>query len=122
MRKIAGYIKEHSKDSLVYLASSDVKRAIESAKVLSDELSLHSAFDKNAYLYDGPNKHIMDLIDKKRRNADVCIVVGHLDFVDSFPSEFYNSEFGTNDSIRGLYRGEAIHIDLEKRIYEILPK
>ena len=97
-------------------------RAIQSSKVIADELSLSQEFEKNDNLFDAANEKVLKLIDERRGRAPVLITLGHLDFVNSFPEMFYRKEFGEGVGIREISRGEAVHIDLEKRVYQIFPR
>ncbi len=122
MRVIASNIKNIVNNSSIYIMSSDVTRAVQSAEVIASELSLPKEFERSGLLFDSTDENTIKFIYEKITKAQALVTVGNLDFVNSFPEIFYRKEIGEGVRIREISKGEAVHIDLEKRIYQILPQ
>jgi hypothetical protein len=125
-------IKEILRGGSAYLISSTAPRALDSSGVLKAELAL-SDLDYIPYLWsgeDGPydnyckdnnNEKLMQFVNE-RKKADGLIMMTHIDITDRFPDYFLMKEFGQDKRIEGITKGRAVHFDIEKRIYRIIPR
>jgi len=63
----------------------------------------------------------MDIVNERREKAEGVIMVAHLDVVRDFLRQFLLKELGQSKVIE-LSKGQAVHLDLEHKTYQILPK
>jgi broad specificity phosphatase PhoE len=130
---LAKAMKEILKNSLTYIISSTARRALDSSQLLMVQLALPK-IDYIPYLWageDGPrdnynkdsnNEKLMQFVNERRNKADCLIMMTHLDITDKFPNYFLKKEFDQNRRIEGITKGKAAHFDIEKRLYQIIPK
>lgn len=128
MQELAQSIKDILKDGSAYLISSSAQRAVESSRVIASALNLPAEFEELDYLYgfdfEGyPTCYVksMAIIDERRTRADGLVVVSHAGIADVMAVYFMKKEFGREERISDPNLGEAIHIDLEKKIYQFIP-
>ncbi|MBI2046984.1 histidine phosphatase family protein [Candidatus Pacearchaeota archaeon] len=134
MEELGRAIKEIFNGKSAHLVSSTAPRALDCSEVLAVQLALHLEFDKIPYLWsehDGPPDcyyfqpslvKVMALVDERREKAEGLIMMTHLGLLRDFLSYFLNKEFGRKEEIGELNKGQAVHFDLEKRAYQILPR
>ncbi len=107
-------------------------RALDSSRILLEQLGLPSKFEQVEYLWSGigapkndyegnPNDQIMESINNQRKRVDNIILMTHLEIVETFPYYITKKEFGKGcESIR-ISKGKAFHLDLENKTYKIIP-
>jgi hypothetical protein len=64
----------------------------------------------------------VELVNERKNGADGLIMVTHLEVADDFPSHYFKKELGRDEYIGGISKGKAVHLDLEGRTYQILPR
>jgi len=113
-------------DKTAHIVSSTAPRAIDSANALALELGMpHTEIEKTLYLWSGndsPKKggydydlnNLMKFVENRYSKRGLVIVT-HYEIVNEFPSHFLKKEFGINEQIRELSKGEAVYFDLEKK-------
>ena len=118
----------------VYIVSSTALRALDGAYLLKAQLASPHPVEQVPYLWsdgdaprDGfywcPNlEKLMSLVDKWRHRADGLIVVCHFAVAEEFTRYFLEKEFGQRTHMGGLAKGTAVHLNLEQRTYQVLPK
>ena len=94
-------------------------------------------FEKLSYLWSGGDSprdsyyrdydnyklgKVMKLVDERRENADGLIMVTHVEVAEEFSAHFLEKEFGRNEYIGKISKGESVHFDLEGKRYQILPQ
>ena len=134
MRVLGVAIKQILNGSSIYLFSSSAPRALGSSRILAAQMVLSPEFEQVPYLWSGSDSprdsyyynpsldKLMELVSERRNRADGLVMVTHLEVTDSFPSNFVEQEFNQVNGIGGISKGKAVHIDLENRTYQILPK
>ena len=116
--------------NLAYIASSDSFRTWDTAHELAKSVNLCKEMEVTNYLFDF-NKEVypacmnnsLTFINQRRDYAPGLILVTHMDIADCMANWFVKKEFGLEYQSRVHTRpnyGEAIHIDLEKRTWEML--
>jgi phosphohistidine phosphatase SixA len=107
-----------------YLAASDARRAIESARILSKNLD-SSASDIEHILEllgEASPTQLKTIDDKvKEQTADNIILVGHHPAVSQYANYFLDKELGYGNPIGKISEGNGVLIDLEKEDYEFVP-
>ena len=123
-------IKDIINGSFAYIVSSTSTRASESAKILGARLNLSKEIELDSYLVDLNREcypkcynDSMAFIDKRRDNADGLIIVTHKSEVRDLAEWFMKKEFGIEHKCEYYPDfGQAIHINLENRFLQFLPK
>jgi phosphohistidine phosphatase SixA len=115
-------IKEILNGGSVKVISSVIDRAVESSEVLIKQLGL-SEFEKIPYLGDCvlKNDKLIEIVNQRKYDIDGIIMMGHFELTKNFPIYYIKTEFGKDEYIRDLEKGEAIHLNLEEKTYQILP-
>ena len=118
-----------SNDSLShYLVSSHIPRAKQSAKIISDFFGLKK-FDLNELLRLKEGRipsvenldQINNLVQSVKNDYDIVTLSTHLEVINHYPFHFINSFFEKNVDFKRPFRNQAVHIDLEKRTYGLIP-
>ncbi len=132
MNFLAKEIKSIVKEGSIYLVSSTAPRAVDSSMELSHHLHLDPNFEQIQYLWTGSDSptgysydpkfrnNLLDLVNENRDKADALVMVGHLETLDFFPKYFMRKEEIQIKSLRDIEKGEAVHIDLAKKTYQII--
>ena len=133
MKRLGEVIKQILNGSSAYFFTSTAPRALDSSQILADQLTL-SEFEEVSYLWSGPDSppssfyykgglvRVMELVAERRDKADGLIMVTHFEVIEEFPSYFLKKEFEQDKQIGKISRGQAVHLDLEQRTYQIFPK
>ena len=143
MKYLAQQIKDNGAESY-HIASSTAPRATDSAEVLAKELG--AEVDTVQYLWSGSDaprdsffkdrsenskEKLMNVIDKRRSRAEALLILSHLEICEFLPRFFMRREWklegGVEETPTGqkvyigeIGKGQAVHIDLEQKHYEIL--
>ncbi|KKT26439.1 MAG: Protein containing Phosphoglycerate mutase // Nucleotidyltransferase [Parcubacteria group bacterium GW2011_GWA2_43_9b] len=109
------------------LLSSTAKRASQSAQVIAESLGV--PFEEHEilwadYMHSEDTKGLMALIDKRKDEAEIIILVTHLAYVDRFPLRFARDVLAIPVPDAGHapipLSGEAVAIDcLKKRFLQL---
>ncbi len=133
MERLGKVIRSILRQGSAYIVSSTAPRALDSSGVLAVELGLPSEFEQIPYLWSGLDSpedsfyhdrnqdKLIAIVNERRDKADGLVVVSHLEVTDNFPSFFFQREFGINDSVPGIEKGQAVHIDLQKKSHQVIP-
>jgi phosphohistidine phosphatase SixA len=140
MELLGDAIKEILRGESAHIVSSTALRALDSAVVLASRLGLppgNGSVEQMPYLWSGgdspaeswyhdfskeaPDK-LLAVVNERRERAEGLVLMTHLEIAEYLPSLFYNREFGQQVRMRELSKGEAAHIDLEQRTYQMLPR
>lgn len=133
MEVLGGSIKEILNGASAYILSSTAPRAIDSAEVLAVQLELPKEFEKTEDLWTGGDSSkerayycdcdkLIQMINERREKADGLVMMTHLEVGEDFPSYFLKQEFEQNEYIRDISKGQAVHINLEDKTHQLLPK
>jgi len=134
MEALGKAIKQILNGRSAYLFSSTAPRALDSSQILAAQLALPTEFEQVPYLWSGNDAprnsfyfspsldRLMGLVAERRDKADGLVMVTHLEVTEDFPSHFFQKEFGQDKRIGEISKGQAVHLDLETRTYQILPK
>ncbi|MDP1694427.1 MAG: phosphoglycerate mutase family protein [Candidatus Woesearchaeota archaeon] len=136
MMTLGRFIKDILHGSSAYICSSPAPRAVQSAQILGNALSLpSSSLEEIPYLWSGsdvPNdnpgyaaifgqKDLMALVEERKEKADGLIMVTHFEVVRDLPHCFMDQAFQQKVKIPEVGKGQAVHINLERRTYQIIP-
>lgn len=134
MEALGKAMKEILNGGTSYLFSSSAPRALDSSSILTVELALPPEFEQVPYIWSGgdapsdsyyrcpDDDRLMEIVNERRERADGLIMVTHEEVTRSFPSYFFKKGLGQDGLIGKISKGEAVHLDLEKRTYQILPR
>ncbi len=132
MERIGAQIQNILSGNLAYIISSTAPRALGSSHVLSQILTGQERFFQEPYLWSGTDApkesyyrdhdkdKLMSIVNQYRDKAEGLVLVSHLEVVEDFPEYFFKKEFGKSIYLPEISKGEAIHIDLEKQVHQIL--
>lgn len=112
------------------ILSSPAPRALESAEIIQQKLGISELVEipffrsdttapAPTYYRDRDPSKVLDIINQYS-DADVVIVVSHLELVNEFPRFFSRNSFGKFWNLPELQKGQAIHIDIEKKTFKVL--
>ena len=112
-----------------YLLSSTAPRAEQSAQIIAKAFGLE-AFDKDERLWtDGGHdlyqdelETIDEMIAPHKDKHDIVTIATHYEVVGSYPRHIVKTLFGRDEHIRQPKKGEGVHLDLEARTYQMLPR
>lgn len=133
MEALGKSIKEILNGSSIHLLSSTAPRALDSSEVLITQLALPK-FEQVLYLWSGSDapkdsyywnpsvNKLMELIAERKDKAEGIIMMTHLEVAEEFPTHFLRKELGQDKSVGEVLKGQAVHLDLEKRTYQFLPR
>ena len=124
IRKLAEYIKTNSDGYSVLILSSSALRASDSAKVMSDILGV--GFEKieefcNDEHHPRNSSEACEIINTRRNDADVVIIVTHLEFTLFITNSFLKN-LGIRALCKAVGKGEAWQINIEERTVERIPR
>ncbi len=117
IRELAKIVQADLNGYSVLILSSSAPRASDSAEAMDEVLKV--GFEENKVFWydsshwsnpDDAHKAIME----KKDDADVIIVITHLDFTEDIPGIFMN-ELGIDAHCCSVGKGQAWKIDLENR-------
>lgn len=134
MKELGKAIKQISDGNSIYLLSSTAPRAMDSSRVLADELGLNSEFETMDYLWTGDNpgtkyycysdksrNNLYQIVEERREKANSLIILAHFEIGKDFPSYFLQKEFNHMINLWEINKGEAVHFDLLEKSHQILP-
>jgi len=133
MEVLGKAIKEILNRGSVRVISSTAPRALDSSEVLIAQLALPE-FEQVPYLWSGGDApmdtygwmpsgdRLVELVNERKNGADGLVMVTHLEVGEEFPSHYLKKELGRDEYIRGISKGQAVHLDLEGKKYQILPR
>ena len=112
-----------------YLLSSTAPRAEQSAQIIAKAFGLE-VFDKDERLwtsrgddlYQKELEAIDGMIAPHKDKYDIVTIVTHYEVVGSYPLHVVKTLFGKDESIRRPEKGEGVHLDIEARTYQLLPR
>jgi len=118
MEILARKLQLELQDKRVLIISSTALRAIGSAEVFSNVLGI--SFEQDEKLW-SDNDHwrdhsqLLELIRARQEDADVIILVTHLEYTEEFPAYYGKEELKVNWNQREIEKGEAWIIDCIKK-------
>ena len=128
MKEVAAAIKQITGNQSKYIISSPDYPEYDSAEVLSKELGLKGKFEKNPYFVNFNGKqwresyeHSMAVINSKKELADNMVIVSNEDMIEAL-FMYFMKKFDKEAILGSGKPGTAIDLDLEKRIYQPIPK
>jgi len=111
-----------------YLLSSTAPRAEQTAEIIAQAFGLE-AFDKDERLWTGGGyispeevEAIDGMIAPHKDKHDIVTISTHYEVVGSYPSHIAKTLFGRDEYIRRPEKGEGVHLDLEAKTYQMLPR
>ncbi len=146
IERLGKAIKQILNEGSIYLFSSTAPRALDSSQILAVQLALSPNFEQVPYLEEADGElspgwipgysrdsfgqwehlrtldRLMNLVNERRDKADGLIMITHAEVAEKFPDYFLKKEFGQNTKIGEIFKGRAVHLDLENRTYQILPR
>ena len=123
MVKLAETLKKHIDGCKVVMLSSSAPRAADSAEVLAGLINV--PFKEYEVLW-SDNRHrrndqaVLDLIESKKGDADVVIIVTHIEYTDSFPSFYARKVLNAQIFSYGIGKGEAQILDCGQKTIQIV--
>lgn len=123
VRRLAEKLKSKINSNSILLLSSVAKRASQSADVISKVLGV--PFEEHEILW-AENRHpedipgLLQFIKARKNEAEVMILVTHLEYACSFPFHFAHSELGMDTLPPSPEKGEAFLINCLDRSFELL--
>ena len=130
IQNIGGIVREINNGGRIHIMSPPTKASMASALVLRNELGLaKECFEVHPYFYDFHNEKFprtcnqaIHIIDRRRKLAYSLIIVSNIYTVRAlvpYATFKYLDEVGIANTER---QGTGMHIDLEKKICESIPK
>ncbi len=133
MEVLGKAIKEILNGGSARVISSTAPRARDSSEVLIEQLALPE-FKQVPYLWSGndapedsfyynPDRdRLMKLVNERREGVNGLVMVTHLEVAEELPSYFLKKELGKDEYVGEISKGQAVHLDLEEKNYQILPR
>ena len=131
IRNLGNKINEILDGESAYIMTSTAPRALDSARLLKEYVNLNG-YEELPYLwsgndapegkYDDKPENITEMIIERSNKAKGLILVSHLEIVEQLPNYLIEYEFMFDGYVPEMRKGKAIHFDLDKRKYEIIPK
>jgi len=133
MEALGKAMKEILNGGSVRVISSTAPRALDSSEILIAQLDLPE-FEQIPYLWSGNDApedsyywnpdgdKLVGIVNERRKGIDGLVMVTHLEVAEEFPSHYFKKEFGRNEYIGEISKGQAVHLDLEGKTYQILPR
>lgn len=127
MQKLAESLQSLTNGNKVLLLSSTAKRASQSAEVISQMLSV--SFEEHEILW-SENCHpenkpsLLEFVRARKQEAEIVILITHLEYADSFPAYFAREELKIN--LGNTWppepeKGQACLIDCISKSFQLLP-
>jgi len=122
---LARFMKEEFNGSF-WLASSPLRRAVQSAIILRDDLEIDSGrilYELNCE-YDGLFFRQAGAIHRavEQRDEDNIVLMGHYATAMGYSKYVMKKKLSQQMDIKDVDMGQAIHINLEKGLYRIIPQ
>jgi len=112
-----------------YLLSSTAPRAEQSTEIIAKAFGLES-FDKNRRLWTGGGDNLYQeeleaidaMITPYEDTHDIVTITTHYEVVGSYPRHIVRTLFERDEYIRRPEKGQGVHLDLEAKTYQMLPR
>jgi len=129
MQNMGAIIKDITNGGSAHIISSPTHSSTASAEELAYELNLNGRIEVHPYFYDFHDEkfprtcnQVIHIIDRRRKLADSLIIVSNIYTVRAlvpYVTSKYLDEVGIANTER---QGTGMHIDLEKKIYQAIPR
>ena len=112
-----------------YLLSSTAPRAEQSGEIIAKAFGI-GIFDRDQRLWTGGGENLSEnqlkaidtMIAPHKDKNDIVTITAHYEVVGSYPGHIVKTLFGRDEYIQRPKPGEGIHLDLEGKTYQMLPR